>query len=305
MAKMSTGKIAGIVIGSLLVLFLFCGGCFILGLLSSSFSSGYSGGANIYQIRIDGVISATSQASLLSGQTTTPEQIISQLEAAERDRAIRAILLRINSPGGSPAASQEIYEEIKRASKPVVVSVADTCASGAYYIACAADHIVANRSSSVGSIGVILQVANLEGLYDKLGVEYTTIKQGKYKDIGSSSRDMTAEEKQLLEQQTKQIYNQFIQDVAESRGMETEEVRQLATGWTYIGTEALDLGLIDQLGNYKDAIDTAASLGGIEGEPVITGRQQFSLWDMVLGYYVSGLYERIYGSNVLEGYVYR
>ncbi|MDZ7837010.1 MAG: ATP-dependent Clp protease proteolytic subunit [Actinomycetota bacterium] len=128
MAKMSTGKIAGIVIGSLLVLFLFCGGCFILGLLSSSFSSGYSGGANIYQIRIDGVISASSQASLLSGQTTTPEQVMSQLEAAERDRAIKAILLRINSPGGSPAASQEIYEEIKRASKPVVVSVADTCA---------------------------------------------------------------------------------------------------------------------------------------------------------------------------------
>ncbi|MDZ7837009.1 MAG: signal peptide peptidase SppA [Actinomycetota bacterium] len=154
--------------------------------------------------------------------------------------------------------------------------------AGAYYIARAADHIVANRSSSVGSIGVILQVANLEGLYDKLGVEYTTIKQGKYKDIGSSSRDMTAEEKQLLEQQTKQIYNQFIDDVAESRGMETEEVRQLATGWTYIGTEALDLGLIDQLGNYKDAIDAAASLGEIEGEPAVTGRQQFSLWDMVL-----------------------
>jgi len=301
---MSTGKIVGIVIGRLLLLFLCSASCFALGFFSSIFSGSPAAGGNIFQINIEGVISS-SPASLLSGQATTPEQFMAQLDKAEKDPSIKAVLLRINSPGGSPAASQEIFEQVGRCSKPVVVSVADTCASGAYYIACAADVIVASRSSSVGSIGVILQVANLEGLYDKLGIEYTTVKQGKYKDIGSSSREMTSEEKQMLEEQTYKIYNQFIEDVAGSRGLKLEQVKELATGWTYIGTEALELGLIDKLGNYKDAIDEAARLGGIKGEPVVSGRQQFSWLDMVLSYYSGGLSPRFAEIPQWDTYIYR
>jgi len=226
---MSTGKIIGIIVACLAFLFIISGGCFFLGMLSGSMP-GSGRAANIYEIRIEGVISASSPVGILAVGGTTPEAVIGQLEIAEKDPGIKSVLLRINSPGGSPAASQEIFEELKKATKPVVVSVADSCTSGAYYIACAADVIVANRSSSVGSIGVILQVVNLEGLYDKLGVEYTTIKQGKYKDIGSSSRPMSKEEEKLLEEQTNKIYRQFIQDVAESRQMEAEKVQDLATG---------------------------------------------------------------------------
>ncbi len=298
--KMSTGKIIGIIIGCLALLFVFSGGCFVLGLLSGSLSdtSGYRQG-NIYEINIEGVITATEQSGILGGGVTTPKQVIAQLDIAEKSNNIKAILLRVNSPGGSPAASQEIYQELGKAGKPVVVSVSDTCASGAYYISCAADRIIANPASSVGSIGVIMQVPNLEGLYDKLGIEYTTIKQGKYKDIGSTSREMTGEEKKLLEEQTKKIYEQFISDVAESRDMSKDKVKELATGWVYLGSEAVGLGLIDELGTYKDAINVAAELGGVAGEPVVVSARGFSIYDILLQYYLGGILSRLKLFNYL------
>ena len=177
--------------------------------------------------------------------------------------------------------------------KPVVVTIGDVCASGAYYIACAADLIVANRSSSVGSIGVILQVANLEELYKKLGIKYTTIKQGEYKDIGSSSRPMTAREEELLKSQTFKIYEQFISDVSESRNIPVEKVKEIATGWVYLGTEALEIGLIDQIGTYKDAEKIAAELGGIKGEPNIIKKQPFNLFDLLFNYYINNATAKI------------
>ncbi len=291
---MSTGKIVGIVLGCLALLFVFSGGCFFLGLISGglNYSSGSRQG-NIYEINIEGIISASQQSGVLSGGATTPRQVIAQLDTAEKSPNIKAVLLRVNSPGGSPAASQEIYSELKKFGKPVVVSVSDTCASGAYYISCAADKIIANPASSVGSIGVIMQVPNLEGLYDKLGIEYTTIKQGKYKDIGSSSREMTPEEKGLLEEQTKKIYDQFIADVADSREMSTGKVKELATGWIYLGSEAVGLGLIDDIGTYKDAINLAAELGGISGEPVVVSGQKFSFYDLLMQYYLGGVLKQL------------
>ncbi|MGM0366152.1 MAG: signal peptide peptidase SppA [Actinomycetota bacterium] len=304
MAKMSTGKIVGIIVACLAFLFLVSGGCFFLGIISGSVTD-TTRAANIYEIRIEGLISASSQASILGVGGTTPEQVIAQLEAAEKDTAIKAVLLRVNSPGGSPAASQEIFEEIKKVTKPVVVSVSDSCTSGAYYISSAADVIVANRASSVGSIGVILQVVNLEGLYDKLGIEYTTIKQGKYKDIGSSDRPMSEEERKLLEEQTEKIYQQFIDDVAQSREMEADKVQELATGWIYLGTEALELGLIDELGTYKDAIEIAAELGGVVGEPRLTTGRYFTLTDLILNYYFGELYNKVLGSYPSQQYIYR
>ncbi len=289
LAKWSTGKIVGIVFLCLFVLFIFTfGGCFVgltMGGSGRTLTSHIGAGGSIYEIRLEGVISADNYSSIISGQTVTPEEIIGELDEAEKNPNVKAILIRVNSPGGSAAASQEIFEEVKKAKKPVVVSVSDACASGAYYISSAADKIVANRSSSVGSIGVIMQVPNYEDLYEKLGVKYTTIKQGKYKDVGSPDRPLTSEEVRLLEVQLQEVYHQFISDVAESRNMDIKEVEKLATGWVFLGTEALELGLIDEIGNYKDAINIAAELGGIEGEPnVIKKKISYSLMDLLLGF---------------------
>jgi len=164
----------------------------------------------------------------------------------------------------------------------VVISVSDVCASGAYYISCAADKIVANRSSSVGSIGVIMQIPNLEELYKKLGIKYTTIKQGQYKDSGSTDRPLTPEEEKLFRQQTFKIYEQFIADVVETRGLTVEKVEEIANGWVYLGTEAKELGLIDEIGTYKDAEKIAARLGGIKGEPNIVYGKKYSIFDAFL-----------------------
>lgn len=296
MARWSTGKIVGITFLCIFVLLLFSGGCYLAGLLSSTFGrTSYSLGDSIYEIRLEGVISAEKYSGLLMEETVTPEEIISQLDEAESNPDVKAILIRVNSPGGSAAASQEIYEELKKVEKPVVVSVSETCASGAYYISAAADSIIANRSSSVGSIGVIMQIPNFEGLFEQLGIEYVTIKQGEFKDVGSPDRPITEEETRMLEAQLKEIYEQFISDVADSRGMEISEVRELATGWVYLGTEALDLGLIDQIGNYKDAIEAAAELGGIKGEAVVIKQEySYSLMDLIFDYYLNLLVKKIF-----------
>ena len=298
MARWGTGKIVGVAPICIFVLCTFSGGCFFIGLLTRNLGgASYTMGNSVYEIRLEGVISAEkySGLGLFGGATVTPEEIISQLDEAGENPNVKAILFRVNSPGGSAAASQEIYEELKKVEKPVVVSVSEVCASGAYYIASAADRIVANRASSVGSIGVICQIPNYEDLYEKLGIEYTTIKQGKFKDVGSSDRPVTEEEKSLLEAQLKEIYWQFISDVAESRNMDVSDVEDLATGWVFLGTEALDLGLIDEIGNYKDAINIAAQLGGIEGEPNVTRQKVgYSFMDLILGYYLNSAISRIF-----------
>ena len=296
LARWSTGKIVGIAFLCIFVLFIFSGGCFFIGLLTGSLGgTSYALGDSVYEIRLEGVISAEKYSGLFGVVTVTPEKMISQLDEAEKNPNVKAILIRVNSPGGSAAASQEIYEELKKVEKPVVVSVSEVCASGAYYVASAADRIIANRSSSVGSIGVIMQIPNFEDLYEKLGIKYTTIKQGKFKDVGSPDRPITEEEIRLLEAQLKEIYGQFITDVAEARNMDAGEVEELATGWVFLGTEALELGLIDGIGNYKDAINIAAELGGIKGEPnVIRQELGFSLMDLILGYYLNSVISKIF-----------
>ena len=307
---LSAGKIIGFVFIGLFILFILTSGCFIGGFFTGSIGSAFAGQGTalssgmdaIYLIRLEGVISATSSSGLFGSASITPELIIEQLRSAEGNPSVKAILLRVNSGGGSAAASQEIYEELKKITKPVVVSVGDVCASGAYYICCAADKIIANRTSSVGSIGVILQVTNLEELYKKLGIQYTTIKQGKYKDAGSSARPLTAEEEKLLEEQTYKIYDQFINDVALSRKLSVEKVEEIATGWVYLGTEALELGLIDGIGTYRDAERIAAGLGGIKGEPRIIGGQQYNIFDMLLNYSFNQVAKRLL--NILESQPY-
>jgi protease-4 len=299
--KMSAGRIVGFVFLGLFVLCIFSSACFIGGLALGGFGNAFSGGSlasgtdSISLIRMEGVISGSQSSGLLGGTSITPESIIEQLISAEKNPGIKAIIIRVNSGGGSAAASQEIFEELKKIKKPVVVSVGDICASGAYYISCAADKIVANRSSSIGSIGVIMQITNLEELYKKLGITYTTIKAGKYKDVGSPDRPLTDEEQGLLQEQTFKVYDQFINDVAQSRNIPVEKVKEIATGWVYLGTEALDLGLIDKIGTYKDAEMLAAELAGIKGEPNIIGATQFNIWDMFLNYSLNQVSKRIMG----------
>ncbi len=241
-------------------------------------------GDAIALIRIDGVISGTSGG--VSSDSVTPESVLDQLQQAEDDNRVRVIILRVDSPGGTAAASEEIATEVARVKKPVVVSIGDVGASGAYMVSSQADWIISAPGSNVGSIGVILQVANLEGLLDKLGVDFAVITAGKYKDVGSPYRSLTPTETQLLQEQVDIIYEQFIDFVAKGRKMPKDKVRELATGFAWAGTEAKDLGLVDQIGTYNDAVHKAASLGKISGKPQIIeygGGTYIDLLDMILG----------------------
>lgn len=220
------------------------------------------GAEKVALIRIEGTISADRSQS-----GANPENIIDQLRQAEEDGGVKAILLRINSPGGTAAASQEIYQELNRVKKPVVASIGDIGASGAYWIACGADEIMASPASDVGSIGVIMAIPNLTELFKKVGIKYIVISKGKYKDLGNPARPLTEEEREILSEQAEIVYKQFIEAVAESRKLSREEVEKLATGLAFLGEEAKDMGLIDELGNFHDAVELAGKRGKIEGEP--------------------------------------
>jgi len=212
----------------------------------------------------------TAGSSMFLGSTITPGLVRDYLARAEKDTAVKAIVLRIESPGGEIAPSQEILweiEEVKEA-KPVVVSMGGTAASGGYYISTKADKIVALPTTMTGSIGVISQVMNVEGLLEKLGIEVETFKGGKYKDMYSGFREMTPEEEEIMQGMIDEYYEQFIDVVAEGRGLGKEEVRDLATGQIYTGTAAKELGLVDALGGLDTATELAMELAGIEAARV-------------------------------------
>lgn len=214
------------------------------------------------------------------------DAVLEQLRAAQRDPEIAAVILRINSPGGSAAASQEIHREVMRlreAGLPVFASLGDVAASGGYWIASAADVIVANAATITGSIGVIMQVTNLEELYEKLGMDFETIKSGEHKDIGSPSREMTSREREILQHMVDDIFEQFVEVVAEGRNMEMAEVRALADGRVFTGRQAIELGLVDEEGNFYDAVDLVREFLDIEGEVRLKRfEQNIFPWQMFL-----------------------
>lgn len=215
------------------------------------------------------IVGGRGQNALLSAVGGT-DAVIRQLREAREAPDIGAVVLRINSPGGTAAASQEVYQEalrLKASGKPLVVSFADIAASGGYWIACAADQIYANPASITGSIGVIMEVANLEGLYDKLGIDMDTVKSGPHKDIGSASRPLHEDERLILQAMVDDIYEQFVEVVAAGRNLSAERVRELADGRLYTGRQAVELGLVDQLGDLADAVAKAGELAGIVGQP--------------------------------------
>jgi len=189
------------------------------------------------------------------------------LARVEKDKAVKAIVFRIESPGGEIAPCQEILWEIERVkeTKPIiVVSMGGTAASGGYYISTKADKIVALPTTQTGSIGVISAIPNIEGFLEKLGIQIEIFKGGKYKDMYQGLRELTPEEEEIMQQMIDEYYEQFVDVVAEGRGLSREEVRDLATGQIYTGTEAKELGLVDELGDLNTAIDLAAELAGIE-----------------------------------------
>lgn len=227
-------------------------------------------------IEFDGEIS--------SGGAVTPQDMRDAFAQAESDPNIKSILLVCNSPGGEAAPSWDISQTVAACSKPVVVAVDSTCASGAYMVASQADWIVANPMSNVGAIGVYSQAIDASGLLDKIGVEVETIKSTEMKDMGSVSRSLTDEERAYLQEQVDDINEIFIDLVAQGRDIEVSEVEQWANGTTYLGQQALDMGMVDELGTYGDALAKAAELGGLSEDcPTVSiGASSDDLIDMLL-----------------------
>ncbi|MCZ6679349.1 MAG: signal peptide peptidase SppA [Candidatus Poribacteria bacterium] len=211
---------------------------------------------------------------------------IDEIHQYRDDSTVKAIVLRINSPGGSVAPVQEIYSELKKLEKPVVASMGSTAASGGYYIASAANEIFANPGTLTGSIGVILQFTNLKGLYEKVGLDQQVVKSGEFKDIGSPVRDLTDEERKLLQGTIDDVHSQFVDAIFEGRQehLTREEITALADGRIFSGQQALERKLVDRLGNLPDAIDRAGELGGISGKPkVVRAKRKVSLLEKLLG----------------------
>ncbi len=226
-------------------------------------------GNKVAVIPLSGPIQRESMGLLFGGQVITPELVRQQLDRVKKDTMVRAVVLQIQSPGGSVAACQEILEEIGKLDRPVVVSMGDVVASGGYYISAKADKIVALPGTLTGSIGVIAEVPNVKGLYDKLGIEIEVFKEGKHKDMYAGLRELTPEERELMQAITEQLYNQFIDVVAEGRNLDRNKVKELATGQLYTGVQAKSLGLVDELGGLDAAITAAAKLAGIEQPEIV------------------------------------
>jgi len=224
----------------------------------------------------------------IEGVILESEDVIEELKTFSKDSSIKAIVLRINSPGGAVTPSQEIYDEIikLRKDKKVIASLGTVAASGGYYIASSADKIVANPGTLTGSIGVIMEIPNFEGLMKKIGVERRVIKSGKHKDMSSVFKSMTEEEREILQSVLDDVHEQFIKAVSDGRGIEYKKVKDLADGRIFTGKKAKEIGLIDVLGNLEDAVRLAGQLGGIKGEPqIVTKKKKFSVWDLISGYF--------------------
>jgi len=237
-------------------------------------------------IYIDGVIVGGRGHSSFIGADGGTDAIIKQIRKAREDRSVQAVVIRINSPGGSAPASQEVGEEVLRlreSGKPVVVSMADMAASGGYWIAACSDKIYANPSTLTGSIGIYVPYANLEELYKKIGLRQEKIKSGAHKDILSPEREMSTEERAIIQSMVDDIYDQFLQVIAKGRNMEYEQVKALADGRIFTGRQAKEVGLVDALGNMYDAIEDAARMAGIQGTPQIVEYGKTSPFSILFG----------------------
>ncbi len=230
-------------------------------------------GDNVAVVRIEGPILDSRNA-------------IEEIKDYAKDPSVKAIVMRVDSPGGVVPPCQEIYEEVKKAvaKKKIVVSMGSAAASGGYYISTPASRIIANPGTLTGSIGVIMEIPNIEGLMSKVGVKSEVIKSGSHKDIASMFRTMGKEERAILQGVIDDVHKQFVDVIVEGRKMSPEDVRRIADGRVFTGKQALAVGLVDELGNLEDAIKVAAKLSGIKGEPnVVSKKEKFSLIDLLRG----------------------
>lgn len=273
----SRGRVALIALGvgaAVLVVFVVT-----IWLLIAVTDDGLPGGAKVAVVEVEGIIGAEATRGL------DTDGVIRVLGEYRDDPAVRAVVLRINSPGGVVAPTQEIFTAVRRlreAKKPVVASLGSVAASGGYYVAVAADRIYASPGTLTGSIGVVMQLANLEGLLKKVGVEYVVVKAGAYKDVGNMARAMTPEERRILQSLLDDVYDQFISAVADGRGLDPQAVRAFAEGRIYSGRQAQSLKMVDDLGGLEDAIEAAAKMAGLPAKPkVIYPRRRFSLRELL------------------------
>lgn len=222
----------------------------------------------------------------IEGPIIDSKNTIEEIKDYTKDSSVKALVLRVDSPGGAVAPSQEIYEEVRKAAgkKPVVVSMGSVAASGGYYISSPATKIFANPGTLTGSIGVIMEIPNIEGLMNKVGIKTDVIKSGRHKDIASIFRGRSKEEREILQAVLDDVHEQFITAVAEGRKMIPDDVRKIADGRVFTGRQAQKIGLVDEIGNLEDAIKAASKLAGIKGEPqVVTKKEKFSLIELLRG----------------------
>lgn len=254
-------KIFLIVIGTL----------FLISFLATLMESGLSGG-KLAIVNVKGVI-------------IDSKSIVEELKQYRKNPAVKAIVLRVESPGGAVVPSQEIYEEVKRtaAVKPVVVSMGTVAASGGYYISSAASKIVANPGTLTGSIGVLIEIPNIKGLLDKIGVKAEVVKSGRYKDITSPFKPLQNDEREVLQRLIDDVHTQFITAVSEGRKIPLEDIKKIADGRVFTGLKAKELGLVDEIGDLEHSIKLAAQLGKIKGEPEIITKKTSIINDLLKG----------------------
>lgn len=240
-----------------------------MGQMASDPSSPVIGmGDAVAVIDLNGII-MSDQPQPITTQLITPGLVEELLDQASNLDQVKAVVVRVNSPGGSVVASDEIYHQLLDFEKPVVIWMGETAASGGFYISCAGDYVYAHPDTLTGSIGVISQFINAQEFLEDNGIEAVVITSGPHKDMGSLFRGMTEEEQRIWNEMIDQIYDNFVHVVVEARDLPEETVRELADGRVYTGQQAFDQGLVDDVGLTSDAIAKAAELGGIEGEPQV------------------------------------
>lgn len=249
-------------------------------------------GFSMFRAPADGDISFTGSGDVaiisVEGMIADSEPFIEQLERYQDRKDVQAIVIRIESPGGVVAASQEMYDAIKRArdgEKPVIASMGSIAASGGYYIALGADSIVANPGTLTGSIGVLMDFPQMTKMMNKLGIEFHSVTSGPLKDAGSPYREWDEETREYFKSIVMNTYEQFVEAVAREREMDAEQARKLADGRVFTGEQAFEHGLIDSLGGLHEAVQLAADMAGITGEPttVKPTRRDIRLWDILFG----------------------
>ena len=232
----------------------------------------------------------------LEGMIAEVDDLVREVKAHRENPQVKAVVIRINSPGGVVGPTQELHQALMRvreAGKPVVASLSSVAASGGYYTAVAADRIYANPGTLTGSIGVVMQMANVQDLFKKVGVDYVVVKAGQYKDLGNFARTMTPEERRVLQALLDDVHGQFIDAVAQGRKLDRGEVVKFADGRVFSGVQAKDLKMVDALGSLEDAVNEAAKMAGLAVPPaVIRPTKRFSVFDLLrsqLGFRLPGL----------------